>query len=124
MFKILEKLNSRDILYMDINTVEQFPILIFLISKKKLLSVYTETTLNGDFNPKSAIISINTNTKKKICWIPNNYIIRDGLSQKTISRYCPFNCIENITENSIEVIILWAYNIKLTRGKTVRKGWC
>jgi hypothetical protein len=25
-----------------------------------------ETTLNGDFNPKSAIISKNTNTKKKI----------------------------------------------------------
>ncbi len=24
-----------------------------------------ETTLNGDFNPKSVIISINTNTKKK-----------------------------------------------------------
>ena len=30
-----------------------------------LLSAYTETTLNGDFNPKSAIISKNTNTKKK-----------------------------------------------------------
>jgi hypothetical protein len=38
-----------------------------LISKKKkLLSAYIETTLNGDFNPKSAIISKNTNTKKKI----------------------------------------------------------
>jgi hypothetical protein len=23
-------------------------------------------------------------------WILSNYIIRDGLSQKTISRYCPF----------------------------------
>ena len=30
-----------------------------------MLSAYTETTLNGDFNPKSAIISKNTNTKKK-----------------------------------------------------------
>ncbi len=40
--------------------------LIFLISKnKKLPSVYMETTLNGDFNPKSAIISKNTNMKKK-----------------------------------------------------------
>ncbi len=29
-----------------------------------MLSAYTETTLNGDFIPKSAIISINTNTKK------------------------------------------------------------
>jgi hypothetical protein len=32
---------------------------------KKLLSAYTEITLNGDFNPKSAIISKNTNMKKK-----------------------------------------------------------
>ena len=37
----------------------------FFISKKKMLSAYTETTLNGDFNPKSAIISKNTNAKKK-----------------------------------------------------------
>ncbi len=44
--------------------MEQFPILIFLISKKKLLSAYMETTLNGDFHPKSAIISKNTKTKK------------------------------------------------------------
>jgi len=28
-----------------------------------MLSAYTEITLNGDFNPKSAIISKNTNTK-------------------------------------------------------------
>ncbi len=30
-----------------------------------MLSAYTKTLLNGDFNPKSAIISINTNMKKK-----------------------------------------------------------
>jgi hypothetical protein len=30
-----------------------------------MLSAYTETTLNGDFNPKSVIISKKTNTKKK-----------------------------------------------------------
>ena len=71
--------------------MEQFSILIFLISnKKKLLSAYTETALNGDFSPISAIISKNTNTKKKIFLILSNYIIRDDLSQKTISRYCPF----------------------------------
>ncbi len=35
----------------------------FFISEK-LLSAYMETMLNGDFNPKSAIISINTNTGK------------------------------------------------------------
>ena len=49
-----------------------------------------ETALKGDFRPKSAIISKNTNTKKKNFYILSNYIIRDGLSQKTISRYCPF----------------------------------
>ncbi len=59
-------------------------------NQKKLLSSYTETALNGDFSPKSAIISKNTNTKKKIFLILSNYIIRDDLSQKTISRYCPF----------------------------------
>jgi hypothetical protein len=48
-----------------------------------------ETTLNGDFNPKSVIISVNTNTKKKLFEILTNYITRDGLSQKTISPYCP-----------------------------------
>ncbi len=47
---------------MDINRT--ILILIFLISKKKLLSAYTETTLNGHFSPKSVIISKNTNTKK------------------------------------------------------------
>ncbi len=72
---------------MDINrTIFNFN---FLISKKKLLSSYTETTLNVDFNPKSAIISKNTNTKKIFLKILTN-IIRDSLSQKTISRYCPF----------------------------------
>jgi hypothetical protein len=49
-----------------------------------------ETALKGDFRPKSAIISKNTNKKKKFLYILSNYIIRDGLSQKTISRYCPF----------------------------------
>ncbi len=45
---------------MDINrTISNFN---FFDIKKKLLSAYT---LNGSFNPKSAIISKNTNTKKK-----------------------------------------------------------
>ncbi len=49
---------------MDINrTIFNFN--FFDILKKKLLSAYTETTLNGDFSPKSAIISKSTNTKKK-----------------------------------------------------------
>ncbi len=36
-----------------------------------MLSAYTETALNGDFNPKSAIISKSTNTKI----LTNNIII-------------------------------------------------
>ncbi len=48
---------------MDINrTIFSFK--FFDINTKKLLSAYTETKLNGDFNPKSAIISKNTNMKK------------------------------------------------------------
>jgi hypothetical protein len=48
---------------MDINrTISNFN---FFDIQKKLLSAYRETTLKGDFNPKSAIISVNTNTKKK-----------------------------------------------------------
>jgi hypothetical protein len=43
--------------------------------------------LNGDFSPKSAIISKNTNT---IFFYYSYNIIRDGLNQNTISRYCPF----------------------------------
>ncbi len=54
------KIEFKGYLYMDINrTISDF---IFLISKKKTaLRVYR---LNGDFNPKSAIISKNTNKKK------------------------------------------------------------
>jgi hypothetical protein len=33
---------------------------------QKMLSAYTEATRNGDFNPKSAIISKNTNKKNII----------------------------------------------------------
>jgi hypothetical protein len=48
---------------MDINrTIFYFN--FFDILKKKLLSAYTETTLNGDFKSKSAIIFKNTNTEK------------------------------------------------------------
>ncbi len=41
-----------------------------------------ETVLNGDFSPKSAIISKNTNTKNFFFYILSNYIIRDDFSQK------------------------------------------
>ncbi len=48
---------------MDINrTIFNFN---FFDIYKKLLCAYMETTLNGDFNPKSAIFSKNTIMKKK-----------------------------------------------------------
>ncbi len=40
---------------------------------------------------KSVNISENNNTNYKFFQILANYTIWDGLSQKTISRYCPFN---------------------------------
>jgi hypothetical protein len=48
---------------MDVNRTF-FNLNFFDIYTKKLLSAYTETALNGDFSPKSAIISKKTNTKK------------------------------------------------------------
>ena len=70
---------------------EQFTNLIFWKSfKKNLLYVYTENTLNGKISPKSVYISVNNNKKFKIFLIRSIYTIWDGLSLKTISRYCPF----------------------------------
>jgi hypothetical protein len=39
---------------------------------------------------KSVYISVNKNTNLNLFKILSNYIIWDRLSQKTISRYCPF----------------------------------
>jgi hypothetical protein len=39
---------------------------------------------------KSVYISVNNNTNLNLFQILSNYIIWDRLSQKTISRYCPF----------------------------------
>jgi hypothetical protein len=68
---------------------EQFINLIFWISlEKKMLLANMENTLNGKISPKSVYISVNNNTKLKFFLILS---IWDGLSLKTISRYCPFN---------------------------------
>ena len=40
---------------------------------------------------KSAYISVNNNTNLKKIYILSIYTIWERLSQKTISRYCPFN---------------------------------
>jgi hypothetical protein len=55
-----------------------------------MLYAYTETTLNGKLSPKCVYISANNNTKFKKIYILSIYTIWDGLSLKTISRYCPF----------------------------------
>ena len=39
---------------------------------------------------KSVNIFVNNNTNVKIFWILSIYTIWDGLSQKTLSLYCPF----------------------------------
>jgi len=39
---------------------------------------------------KEVYISVNNNTNLNLFKILSNYIIWDRLSQKTISRYCPF----------------------------------
>ena len=39
---------------------------------------------------KSVYISVNNNTNLNLFKILSNYIIWNRLSQKTISRYCPF----------------------------------
>jgi hypothetical protein len=49
--------------------------------------------LNGEISPKSVYISFNNNTNVKIFQILSIYTILDGLSLKTISRYCPFKYI-------------------------------
>ena len=71
--------------------IEQFSILIFLISKKncsprrRRLRSKAISGLKVRFSRKILI------RKRKKIQILSNYIIRDGLSQKTISHYCPFN---------------------------------
>ncbi len=43
---------------------------------------------------KSVYIFVNNNTNSIFLKILSNYTIWDRLSQKTISRYCPFKCIK------------------------------
>ncbi len=70
---------------------EQFTIFIFWLSLiEKLLYAHTETTLNGEISTESMYFSVNNNTNLKKFQILSIYTIWDGLSQKTISRYCPF----------------------------------
>jgi hypothetical protein len=44
----------------------------------------------GEGEHKSVNISVNNNTNSKKIYILSIYTIWDRLSQKTISRYCPF----------------------------------
>ncbi len=54
--------------------------------RRKALGVFGEYAKRC----KSVNISENNNTNEKNFKILTNYTIWDGLSQKTISRYCPF----------------------------------
>ena len=54
--------------------------------RKKTLGVFSKYAKRC----KSVNISENNNTNKIFFSILTNYTIWDGLSQKTISRYCPF----------------------------------
>lgn len=53
----------------------------FIYLTNKMVSAYTQTTLNGNFNPKNASSSKSTNTNKLIFKILTNNILKDGLSQ-------------------------------------------
>ncbi len=57
--------------------------------RKKTLGVFSKCAKRC----KSVNISQNNNTNKKFFQILTNYTIWDGLIQKTISRYCPFNVV-------------------------------
>jgi hypothetical protein len=54
---------------------------------------------------KSVYISVNNNTNLNLIKILSNYIIWNRLSQKTISRYCPF---KELTDGASENIQLYA----------------
>jgi hypothetical protein len=58
--------------------------------RKKTLGVFSKYAKRC----KSVNISENNNTNKIFLKILTNYTIWDGLSQKTISRYCPFKQLE------------------------------
>jgi hypothetical protein len=65
--------------------------LIFWISlKPKLLYAYTENTLNGEISTESVNISVKNNKNFKKFEMLSIHTIWERLSQKTISRYCPF----------------------------------
>ncbi len=55
---------------------------------------------------KSVFISVNNNTSVKFFYILSIYIKWDRLSQKTISRYCPFN---KPIKLSTFYLLLWNY---------------
>jgi hypothetical protein len=60
--------------------------------RKKTLGVFSKYAKRC----KSVNISENNNMNKKFFLILSNFTIWDGLSQKTISRYCPFKYPEGV----------------------------
>jgi hypothetical protein len=69
---------------------------------------------------KSVNISENNNTNKNFFEILTNYTIWDGLSQKTISRYCPFKRFTN-TGSAVRI---WDRFVKLLNSKLPDMSLC
>ncbi len=77
---------------------------------------------------KSVYISVNNNTNLNFLKILSNYIIWDRVSQKIISRYCPFNIQYTITPththptyihpppSSFHQLRYWQRHIRIIRG--------
>ncbi len=65
--------------------------------KKKLLYAYRENALNVERSTKSVYISVNNYTYYEYYTILSIYTKWNGLSQKTISRCCPFKDVHMCT---------------------------
>ena len=63
--------------------------------RKEALSVFSRYAKRH----KSVYIFVNNNTNFNFLKILSNYTIWDRLSQKTISRYCPFKAVSSRREN-------------------------
>ncbi len=67
---------------------------------------YKENTLNGEISTTSVYISVNNNTNLIFFrfFLSTVYPIWDELSQKTISRYCPFKDGDDLGQVSSFII--------------------
>ncbi len=76
--------------------------------RKKALGVFSKNAKRC----KSVNISENNNTNKIFFYILTNFTIWDGLSQKTISRYCPFKGTGSRYKLQILDPLYWFQNLQ------------